>query len=147
MYDRLRALTEEYRDNPEKEARRSSIQRQIDLYQKRINATQTASKWLNVAVISFLGTVFATGSTVIYPNSFSLRLIGILSMVLGVLLLLSAIICELYEDQLSRKALRVELSEFPEIYNHRDSEATKSFPKNDSLISDTRAGFSLGRRS
>jgi hypothetical protein len=69
MYDRLRALTDEYRKDPRDHSRQNSIQQQIRLYEKRIKATQAASVWLNVAVVCFLGTVCASATTIIYPQN------------------------------------------------------------------------------
>ena len=146
MYDRLRALTDEYRKDPRDHSRQSSIQQQIRLYEKRIKATQAASVWLNVAVVCFLGTVCASATTIIYPQNVPLRLAGLISMALGILLLLIAIAYELYEDRFSRAALRIELSEFPEIATGSPAGEPNRVSKRDRLISATTAGSSFGRR-
>src|ERR1700679_959434 len=64
LYDRLRALTDEYRNGPKSDARRKSIQRQLQLYVKRLKITQTASNALNLAVISYLGTVCISAASI-----------------------------------------------------------------------------------
>lgn len=115
MLDRLRALTAEYRGEPQKDERRQSIKKQIALYTARTRLTQAASSLLNCAVCSFLVTVSASSAAVIYPDTLVLRLTGILSMAAGILLMVAAIFCELYEVHISRAALKAELSEFRDL--------------------------------
>jgi hypothetical protein len=139
MYDRLRALTDEYRRNPEKDSRRSSIRQQISVYDKRIKALQKASMWLNWAVVCFLGTVGASGASIVYPEVTVLPLAGIATMAGGLLLILGAVGCELYENRLSSLALRTELFEFPEFSDDQTKRAspnrTANNPQNETHYS------------
>jgi hypothetical protein len=117
IYDRLRDLTDEYRKGAKDDQRRTSLREQISLYARRIRVTQAASRWLSIAVISFLVTVAASAFNIVYPSSFAVRLTGMFTLAFGIFLLTLSVVFELYEDHLTQTTLRTELSEFPEIPN------------------------------
>lgn len=96
----MRALTHEYRDKATSEARRATLRRQVNFYQRRIHAMWVASICLYSSLLCFLATVLSL--LVISATSLSrLGLVGEISLCAGLTLLFVTVICELVEVRLA----------------------------------------------
>jgi hypothetical protein len=112
MYARFHAFTDEYRKLGDGgAARKDSLRKQISLYRKRIALSRAASRWLNIAVITFILTVGCTCLAIAYPKIVIWPVAGFFTTWVGLGLLVLASIYELRENAMARHAIMAELSD------------------------------------
>jgi hypothetical protein len=106
--DQMRKLTAEYRAEGTTAARRQSLRRQIPLFHQRINALWGASTLLSLALLAFIVTVVAVLLSV---HEARLGPVGIGTLLVGLILVASAVGLELYEIRLARLTTAGELAD------------------------------------
>ncbi len=104
----MRALTHEYRDKATSEARRATLRRQVNFYQRRIHAMWLASICLYTALLCFLLTVLSL-LAVSTTSLARLDWVGEISLCGGLLLLFVTVICELTEVRLATRTSQEEM--------------------------------------
>ncbi|GAC1636876.1 MAG: hypothetical protein NVS4B8_00960 [Herpetosiphon sp.] len=104
----MRLLSAEYRAAGTPDVRRTSLHRQLILFQRRIRALGVASTCLYLALLCFLGTelavIFVSGARVA-----RLDVAGAITLVIGLLLMVLTVLLELQEVRLARHTGKEEL--------------------------------------
>ena len=106
--DQMRRMTAEYRALGTLEVRRGSLKRQLDLYHRRITAMWGASTLLSAALLSFIGTVL---TVIMSVRATHLGVFGLISLMIGLVLVACAVGLELYEIGLARLTTAGELAD------------------------------------
>ena len=106
--DQMRRMTAEYRALGTLEVRRGSLKRQLDLYHRRITAMWGASTLLSAALLSFIGTVL---TVIMSVRATHLGVLGLISLMVGLVLVACAVGLELYEIGLARLTTAGELAD------------------------------------
>ena len=106
--DQMRRMTAEYRAPGTLEVRRGSLRRQLDLYHRRITAMWGASTLLSAALLSFIGTVL---TVIMSVRATHLGVFGLISLMVGLVLVACAVGLELYEIGLARLTTAGELAD------------------------------------
>ena len=108
MSDQMRRLTAEYRASATTDSRRGSLKRQLSLYHRRITAAWGASAFLSVALLFFVGTVL---SVILSARATHLGVVGLITLMVGLVLVACAVGLELYEIGLARLTTAGELAD------------------------------------
>ena len=108
MSDQMRRLTAEFRAAATTEVRRKSLKRQLNLYHRRITAAWGASALLSVALLFFICTVL---SVILSSRATHLGVLGLFALMVGLVLVASAVGLELYEIGLARLTTAGELAD------------------------------------
>lgn len=109
--DRMRALAHEYRDPNCLEQRRSTISQEVLTFQHRIHLISWAVRALYMAVGAFITDALLISATLWRQMLASATLPLFL---LGILLLMLAIVCQLLELQSSNRTISLEISDIAE---------------------------------
>ena len=109
--DRMRALAHEYRDPNCLEQRRSAISRQVLTFRYRIHLISWAVRALYMAVGAFITDALLISATLWRQMLATATLPFFL---LGILLLMLAIVCQLLELQSSNRTISLEISDIAE---------------------------------
>lgn len=108
MSDQMRRLTAEFRAAATGDTRRESLKRQLNLYHRRITAAWGASALLSVALLFFVGTVL---SVILSVRATHLGIVGLITLLIGLVLVACAVGLELYEIGLARLTTAGELAD------------------------------------
>lgn len=111
MSDRLRVLTSEFRAPGTKPARRASICRQTALFERRIAYIATGHRLLYAAIVLFLMTILLI---VLSPLKVAWTPAAYALFLSGVVLMLTAVACELLELSYANRTLRAEIDDVVE---------------------------------
>lgn len=106
--DQMRRLTAEYRSGETSERRRGTIARQLTLFGRRIQAIWAATTCLCVAILSFVLMVLVV---IFSQKAARLGVVGVATLVTGLIFMVVALLCELQELFLARKTAAWELRE------------------------------------
>jgi len=106
--DQMRRMTAEYRASGTPNMRRNSLKRQLDLYHRRITAMWGASTLLSAALLSFITTVL---TVILSVRATHLGIFGLISLMVGLVLVAGAVGLELYEIGLARLTTAGELAD------------------------------------
>lgn len=109
LFEKIRELAAELRDNPEGE-RYDSVHQQLQLYEQRIIGTMRCTFFLNVAIVLFVLTVLFTGLSMLLPGNVPMMATTAGVMALGLGILVVAIVIELHSNRLARPTLDCELT-------------------------------------
>ena len=105
--DQMRHLTAEYRAEGTKAERRTSLRYQIPLFHRRINALWGASTLLSLALLAFIVTV---AIVLLSVHAARIGPVGVGTLLVGLILVASAVGLELYEIRLARLTTAGELA-------------------------------------
>ncbi len=108
MSDQMRRMTAEFRASATSHIRRESLKRQLDLYHRRITAMWGASALLSAALLFFVATVL---SVILSARATHLGIVGLVTLLVGLVLVASAVGLELYEIGLARLTAAGELAD------------------------------------
>ena len=106
--DQMRRLTAEYRSGETSQARRATIARQLSLFARRIEAIWAATTCLCVAILAFVVMVLAV---IFAQRATRLGYFGVGTLLIGLIFMAVALVCELVELFLARKTAACELTE------------------------------------
>jgi hypothetical protein len=106
--DRIRALTAEYRASSTSPARLASISRQLPVFQLRVKLVSWAIRALYGASGCFVGMALIISAT-LWRKMLAVATVPLF--LLGILLLIFAIVCELLELQAANRTLFTEVSD------------------------------------
>ena len=109
--DRMRALAHEYRDPNCLEQRRSTISQQVLTFQYRIHLISWAVRALYMAVGAFITDALLISAT-LWRQMLATATLPLF--LLGILLLMLAIVCQLLELQSSNRTISLEISDIAE---------------------------------
>ena len=106
LADQIRQLTAEFRRADTSDARRLAIERQMSIFERRMDALWISTLLLSLSLLSFVCTIlFVIGS----QRTAGLGILGIASMLCGLGFLLTGVVAELMEIALARASLRCEI--------------------------------------
>lgn len=108
MADQMRRMTAEFRVSATSHVRRESLKRQLDLYHRRITAMWGASALLSVALLFFIATVL---TVIVSVRATHLGVVGLITLMAGLVLVACAVGLELYEIGLARLTAAGELAD------------------------------------
>ncbi len=108
MADQMRRMTAEYRVSGTADSRRESLKRQLNLYHRRITAMWGASALLSSALLFFVATVL---TVILSVRATHLDVLGLVTLLVGLVLVACAIGLELYEIGLARLTAAGELAD------------------------------------
>ena len=108
MSDQMRRMTAEYRVSATSHVRRDSLKRQLSLYHRRITAMWGASALLSAALLFFVATVL---TVIVSVRATHLGIVGLITLMVGLVLVACAIGLELYEIGLARLTAAGELAD------------------------------------
>lgn len=108
MSDQMRRMTAEYRVSATSHIRRDSLKRQLSLYHRRITAMWGASALLSAALLFFVATVL---TVIVSVRATHLGIVGLITLMVGLVLVACAIGLELYEIGLARLTAAGELAD------------------------------------
>lgn len=108
MSDQMRHMTAEYRVSATSHIRRESLKRQLGLYHRRITAMWGASALLSAALLFFVATVL---TVIVSVRATHLGIVGLITLMIGLVLVACAIGLELYEIGLARLTAAGELAD------------------------------------
>ncbi len=108
MSDQMRRMTAEYRASGTVQTRRDSLKRQLNLYHRRITAMWGASALLSTALLFFVATVL---SVILSARATHLGVLGLMTLMVGLVLVACAVGLELYEIGLARLTAAGELAD------------------------------------
>jgi hypothetical protein len=120
--EQMRRLTAEYRDDETSQARRVTIERQLPIFGKRIRAIWAASTCQCFAILSFLMMVLAV---IFSEHAARLGALGVGTLVVGLVFMVLAMVCELVELGLARETASCELLE---TLNRNENPANRQQP-------------------
>jgi hypothetical protein len=106
--DRIRSLTAEVRNAATSSARRAGIQKQLPTFQLRIRLASWAISGLYLASACFVTMALIISAT-LWREMLALATLPLF--ILGIVLLLGSIICELWELQAANRTLFEEISD------------------------------------
>lgn len=106
--DRVRSFTAEYRDSATSQARRASIDRQLPAFQLRVRLVSWALRGLYVATGCFVGMALIISAT-LWRKMLAVATLPLF--VLGIVLLIFSIACELLELRAANRTLFIEISD------------------------------------
>lgn len=106
--DQMRRITAEYRASGTTHSRRESLKRQLSLYHRRITAMWGASALLSAALLFFVATVL---TVILSVRATHLDVLGLVTLLVGLVLVACAIGLELYEIGLARLTVAGELTD------------------------------------
>ena len=109
--DRMRALAHEYRDPNCLEQRRSTISQQVLTFRYRIHLISWAVRALYMAVGAFITDALLISAT-LWRQMLATATLPLF--LLGILLLMLAIVCQLLELQSSNRTISLEISDIAE---------------------------------
>jgi Protein of unknown function (DUF2721) len=112
--DRMRSLAHEYRDPSCLEQRRNTIAREMLTFEHRIRLVSWAVRALYIAVGAFITDALLIGATLWRQMLASATLPSFL---VGILLIMLAIVCQLLELQSSNKTLSLEILDVTETHS------------------------------
>lgn len=113
-FDRYRALTEEFRKGPG-DRRRSSLHDQIKVYQARLRLLSWAVECLCGVLVVAVITIADSTLALLFPKDAIINVIGVVSLFLGLLLVVAAIVFEIAENRLDRRAIESEIGDLDDI--------------------------------
>src|SRR5947208_6066363 len=99
IFQQIRSLTQELREDPEMRERQESLHQQLRLYEHRINGTMQATFWLNVAIVCFVCTVLFTGVAMLFPGNAIVMTLTAGVMFVGLVIVIAAILIELWSNR------------------------------------------------
>jgi hypothetical protein len=126
MFAETRQLFGEYRDREGKDKRRHLVEAQLASYGRRLNTLIWATFWLTSAIVVFILTVVFTGVSVVLPDQQAWTIATAVSMFLGLMLLTVAVVMEMRENHLARRALNADYAEFEELHGFDGSGTTNT---------------------
>jgi len=106
--DRVRSLTAEYRSSDTSPARLASISRQLPVFQLRVRLVSWAIRALYVASGCFVGMALIISAT-LWRKMLAVATLPFF--ISGIMLLIFAIVCELFELQAANRTLFTEISD------------------------------------
>jgi hypothetical protein len=106
--DRIRSLTAEYRNPATTDARRAGINRQLPKFQIRVRLVSWAIRGLNLAAVCFVAMALIISAT-LWRKMLAIATVPLF--ITGILLLMSAIVCELLELQVANQTLSAEIAD------------------------------------
>jgi Protein of unknown function (DUF2721) len=115
--DRMRALAHEYRDPNCLEQRKTTIFRQLLIFQHRIHLVSWAVRTLYMAVAAFIFDALIISAT-LWRHMLAAATLPLF--LIGILLIMLAIVCQLLELQSSNRTVSLEMSDIADM---RHSEA------------------------
>jgi hypothetical protein len=124
MFAEARQLFGEYRERHPDDKRRHLVGEQLVSYGHRLNTLIWATFWLTNAILLFILTVFFTGLSIVVPDGPAWKIATTGSMFLGLLLLAIAVVMEMQENHLARRALYADFAEFDELHHFCGSPGT-----------------------
>lgn len=104
----MRSLAMEYRNHATDEIRRQNLKVQLLIFQRRLHFMWRSIFALSLAQLCFLTTVI---SVILSERAERIGVIGVISLVVGLLLMFAAVVTELYEMHLSRLTVTEELAD------------------------------------
>jgi Protein of unknown function (DUF2721) len=110
LFQQIRTLAGEVRASPERGDRRESVQRQLSLYERRIQGAMRCTFWLNVAIVLFVLTVLLTAVSTLVPDNAVLMILTGSVMGCGLLTVIAAVVMELASNRLAAETLDEELA-------------------------------------
>jgi hypothetical protein len=108
LSDRMRALAQEYRDPNCIEPRRHTIFREMVIFQHRIHLVSWAVRALYLAVAAFIVDALIISAT-LWRHMLAAATLPLF--LIGILLVILAIVCQLLELQSSNRTVSLELSD------------------------------------
>ena len=106
--DRIRALTAEYRAAGTSQARLASISRQLPIFKLRVRLVSWAIRALYVASGCFVGMALLISAT-LWRKMLAIATVPLF--LSGILLLIFAIVCELFELKAANRTLFTDISD------------------------------------
>jgi hypothetical protein len=110
---RLNELARELRDNTSGGVRRQSLRLQLDRVERRAQLIRQASAATQGAMLTFVLAILAASTSTAFPALAVAKLIGVLTLGLGLLLLIVAIVLEFRENALAKRELLAEIADLP----------------------------------
>jgi uncharacterized protein DUF2721 len=120
--DRLRVLTQEYREYSEDDARKASLADQITLYYHRTHWIRHALCTVAIGEFFFILVIIASCLSVLMPASNAVGIIGLVALFLGLAAIAVGTAIEIYENYYFKFVIDSELSDFPELPQKTDKE-------------------------
>jgi hypothetical protein len=114
LANRYRDLTKDYRDGDGGDGRHGPLQTLIRVYRSRLVLLNRASWLAGGALLGFIAAVLAGGLSMAFPPVVVFKAIGSMSLLLGLLLIGSAVALELWESVLSRHEIGEEIADLDE---------------------------------
>ena len=108
LSDQMRRTTAEFRSAATQAARRSNLKQQLRLFHRRLTALWGASALLSLALLCFVVTVLVV---LVSARAARLGMLGVGSLLLGLVLVAGAVGLELYEIGLARLTVAGELAD------------------------------------
>ena len=102
-------------DRGDGSARSDKVRRQVGYYIRRLRLLQWATTVLTLAILCFILTVLFTGINVLVPKNPTLMVLTIGFSLAGFVFLSVAVVFELIQNSMSRRATELEVEEFPEL--------------------------------
>ena len=106
--DRIRSLTAEYRDSATTQARLTSIDRQLPVFELRVRLVSWAIRSLYIASGCFVGMALIISAT-LWRKMLALATLPLF--IAGIMLLIFSIVCELLELHAANRTLFTEISD------------------------------------
>ncbi len=106
--DRIRTLTAEHRNTATQPARRAAIERQLPIFKRRIKLASWSIRGLYIASACFVTMALIISAT-LWRKMLAIATVPLF--VLGIVLLLVSIVCELQELQAANRTLFAEISD------------------------------------
>ncbi len=111
---RLREITSEYRGVGDNHGRHAPLQSQIKGYRRRLGLLNWASCLGAVALLCFLVAVLAGGLSLAFPPVRTIKAVGTVGLLVGLLLMAAAVTLELVESILARQEIWDEICDLDE---------------------------------
>ena len=111
MSDQVRYVVDELRCSKNDDPRRISLARQLLVFERRMDALWIATTLLTCALLCFITTVFVVIGA---QQAKRIDIFGIVSLLMGLMLLVFAVIAELVEVGWSRSTVRYEVCDMDE---------------------------------
>lgn len=106
--DRVRSLTAEYRRADTTDTRRASISSQLPKFEIRVRLVSWAIRGLNLATACFVAMALIISAT-LWREMLAIATVPLF--IVGILLLMFAIVCELMELQVANRTLFAEMAD------------------------------------
>lgn len=108
---RLREITDAYRGVDDKQGRHGPLQSQIRGYRRRLGFLNWASTLAAVAVLCLLAGVLAGGLSMVFPPVRTIKVVGTIGLLTGLLLIGAGVLLELIEGVLARHEIGDEIAD------------------------------------
>lgn len=120
--ERYRELADNYRKGASGD-RAQSVSRQVLLYRKRCNLMRIATNIGVVSAMLLIATLVLAAVEVMFPLHPAVAWTGSCLAVVGLLLVMAAATCVLFENRLMQRAMRDELSDLPGVESSASGES------------------------